>query len=475
MCAAQPSRNRVFRIQKAAKAYVDLIRTEACLIAFEVRVNEYHSQVWMVRIRCKGVPHLSKTFDRQADAKEWAKQKEGEIASRQFVDHRLADKTTLADILRRYDSDHQSHRPEGHPDRTRLRMLCRQRIAQSALSVLKPSDFATYRQERLKTVKGSTVRKDLELYSRVIARARKEWAIHLPQNPASGQLVARPEPQPGDERDRRLAEVHCATPTPLESGLRRNSRGVATTSNKACLTAPWVVEPWVVQWMQAPQTEEQAVLRACRYPHWFQPRKAIVGPSISQDRAPLSKVKSPVKARRRTAIRLWALASLALHTGLRRGELLKLRWAHVNLEVGFLDLPNTITKSKKPRMVPLTMRARRILCTQPNGDDRVFPYEPGAVSQAWVRARQRAGSPDLRMHDLRHEATSRLFEQTTLRGTEIGSITGHSDPRMLERYYNKRPREFVDRFHASFRSRGPQSPGPTDDSQDIDQVDSAEL
>lgn len=451
--AAQPARNRVFKIGKAAKAYADQIRVEAGLISSEVRVSEHRRQVWLVRIRCKGVPPLSKTFDRQADAKDWAKKKEGEIASRQFVDHRLADKTTLADVLGRYDRDHLSHRPAGYPDRTRLRMLCRQPIAQIALSVLQPSDFAAYRQDRLKTVKGSTVRKDLELFTRVIGLARKEWSIHLPQNPASGQLVARPEPQPGDERDRRLAEVHTATPAPLEPGVRTKSRGSASGSTEARATAPWTIEPWVVQWMQRPQTEEQAVLRACRYPHWFQPKKRTVAASTLRDRAWRSKVKCPVKARLRSTIRLWALASLSLHTGLRRGELLKLQWDHVHLQDGYLYLPGTITKSQKSRIVPLTLRARRIVCTQPRVDDRVFPYSPSAVSQAWDRARQRAGSRDLRMHDLRHEATSRLFEQTTLRDTEIGSITGHSDPRMLQRYYNKRPKEFVERFHASFRPR----------------------
>lgn len=72
------------------------------------------------------------------------------------------------------------------------------------------------------------------------------------------------------------------------------------------------------------------------------------------------------------------------------------------------------------------------------------------MDQAFVRARQRAGAPDLRFHDLRHEATNRLFERTTLRESEIGFVTGHCDPRMLQRYYNKRAGDIVARFHASF-------------------------
>lgn len=45
---------------------------------------------------------------------------------------------------------------------------------------------------------------------------------------------------------------------------------------------------------------------------------------------------------------------------------------------------------------------------------------------------------DFKFHDLRHEATSRFYERTTLRDTEIASITGHSDMRSLRRYANLR-------------------------------------
>ena len=49
-----------------------------------------------------------------------------------------------------------------------------------------------------------------------------------------------------------------------------------------------------------------------------------------------------------------------------------------------------------------------------------------------------ADCADLRFHDLRHEATSRLFERTKLSDIEISRITGHKDPRVLRRYSNLR-------------------------------------
>jgi integrase len=49
-----------------------------------------------------------------------------------------------------------------------------------------------------------------------------------------------------------------------------------------------------------------------------------------------------------------------------------------------------------------------------------------------------AGAADLRFHDLRHEATCRLYEKTKLSDVQIARITGHKDIRMLRRYASLR-------------------------------------
>jgi len=101
--------------------------------------------------------------------------------------------------------------------------------------------------------------------------------------------------------------------------------------------------------------------------------------------------------------------------------------------------------------VPLTTRALRILATRPRCGEFVFATNANTVKLAFKRARARVGSEDLRVHDLRHEGTNRLFEKTDLSANEIGHVTGHTDPRMLERHHNKRPGEFVERFRRSFK------------------------
>ena len=66
---------------------------------------------WSVRIRSKSAPELNKSFDRKSDAEEWTAQREGEIAKREFVDYREADRNTLGDLLARFARDRLEGRP----------------------------------------------------------------------------------------------------------------------------------------------------------------------------------------------------------------------------------------------------------------------------------------------------------------------------------------------------------------------------
>jgi integrase len=63
----------------------------------------------------------------------------------------------------------------------------------------------------------------------------------------------------------------------------------------------------------------------------------------------------------------------------------------------------------------------------------IFKVKAGSVSQAFKRSCAKLKIEDLRFHDLRHEATTRLFE-LGLNVIEVGSITGHRDLKMLNRY-----------------------------------------
>jgi len=146
--------------------------------------------------------------------------------------------------------------------------------------------------------------------------------------------------------------------------------------------------------------------------------------------------------------RTWLASAIiiAIETGVRQGELAGLTWERVKLTGPHphLDLPKT--KNDRPRRVPLSVRAlaafKDIKSHLPKGaspSERVIPVETArGIIHAFRDIASEKAFPDLRWHDLRHEAISRLFELTDLRDNEIMAITGHLTPAMLARYTHLR-------------------------------------
>lgn len=144
---------------------------------------------------------------------------------------------------------------------------------------------------------------------------------------------------------------------------------------------------------------------------------------------------------------------LALETAMRRGELLAMRWADIDRQARYVNLPQT--KNGHPRDVPLSPRALGTLDALPRSlDGRVFPLTLNAWRCAWRRTRDRSGLPDFRYHDLRHEATSRFFERGDLGVMEVASITGHRDLRMLSRYTHPRAQDIARKLAGSPAASG---------------------
>jgi integrase len=73
------------------------------------------------------------------------------------------------------------------------------------------------------------------------------------------------------------------------------------------------------------------------------------------------------------------------------------------------------------------------------GDTQSGLLTSAKLNHEWRAARELIGSPDLRVHDMRHEATSRLFEDKGMNVIEVSSITGHKSLQMLKRYANLNP------------------------------------
>ena len=124
---------------------------------------------------------------------------------------------------------------------------------------------------------------------------------------------------------------------------------------------------------------------------------------------------------------------LALETAMRRGEIAGMTWDDVDLKKRTVTLPET--KTGEVRIVSLSSEAVRILSSIPRRiDGRVFGYtDPHSITWAFIHACKKAGIFGLTFHDLRHEATSRLFE-LGLSAEKVKKITGHKTYQMLARY-----------------------------------------
>jgi len=157
----------------------------------------------------------------------------------------------------------------------------------------------------------------------------------------------------------------------------------------------------------------------------------------------------------KTSTRSWLAPAIiiSLETCVRQGELAGLIWRRVKLEGDYphIDLPKT--KNDRPRRVPLSKKAVKAFMTlRPGknddiGDLKVLGVETArGVIHAFRGVVTEKTFPDLRWHDLRHEAISRLFENTDLRDHEIMAITGHLTPAMLARYTHLRAHRLAARL-----------------------------
>jgi integrase len=192
------------------------------------------------------------------------------------------------------------------------------------------------------------------------------------------------------------------------------------------------------------------------YQHLENPVAPLRRPSSGKARArrireaELEALKAATQSRH-----LAALINLALETAMRLSELVNLQWQHIDLITRIAHL--TDTKNGHPRTVPLSLKSVATLSELKRGviqqlKGRVFNLTPHAVTVAFRRACQRVYrrsdgqlGADLRFHDLRHEAVSRLFERG-LNPMEVAAISGHRSMQMLARYTHIRPTSLLDKL-----------------------------
>lgn len=120
----------------------------------------------------------------------------------------------------------------------------------------------------------------------------------------------------------------------------------------------------------------------------------------------------------------------------------RLRWEHVDLAGRAAYLPDT--KNGEARTVALSTTAAAVFRGLPRAihGDVFAGVTREAVKRSYIRATRRASIENLRCHDLRHEATTRMFEKG-LNIMEVASITEHKYLRMLRRYTHLRAEDLA--------------------------------
>lgn len=310
-----------------------------------------------------------------------------------FVSRNEAESTSFAKALEMYAEQVTSKKRSSASELSRIQALQRHPLALRSLASIRGADMASYRNQRLEEgLAPATVRRELALISHVFTIARKEWRMESLSNPV--ELIR--QPSVSDARDRRII-----------------SRDV------------WLLEGDTLKCEHLDELE-----MICRYSRSVELPKIVI---------------------------------FAVETGMRRSEISSLLRANVDIEKRISLLP--MTKNGSARGVPLSSKAIEILKSlNERGDGRFFKSRPDSITKAFMDAVNDARAAyleglklylasknsskeiiekqlskesfltDLRFHDLRHEATSRLANIFPLH--ELTRITGHMDTRMLLRYYH---------------------------------------
>lgn len=152
------------------------------------------------------------------------------------------------------------------------------------------------------------------------------------------------------------------------------------------------------------------------------------------------------------AIRLIAL------TGARRGEVVGLKWEHVDLKSGLITLPpkahKTGSRTGKPRLIGLPTEAQAILVRQPKGEPGDYVFQPSkgegtlAIAKPWMAVRKEAALPaNLGLHGLRHSLASHLA-MAGASAVELMETMGHKQISTTQRYVH-----FAERARSTLADR----------------------
>ena len=346
------------------------------------------SGTWKALIRKTGFPATIKTFRLKKDAEDWARRAEDEMVRGLFVQRAPAEKMTFAKAIERYvDEVTKTKRPGTQSREVKRVAPLAAFFGRYSLAGITPDLVAQYRDARLA---GEDRRNEAgEPVPRAANTVRLELALM----------------------------GHLFTVATKEWGLGLTYNPVANVRRPA---------PGAGRNRRLDPAEETKLFAA-----------------VDEHSNPM----------------LGWIVRVAVSTGMRSSEITSLRRNQVDLTKRVVRLIET--KNTLPRTVPLSTEATAIFVEalehpiRPIDTDLIFYGEPGKdglrrpynFNKVWMDIKKSVGCADLRFHDLRHEAVSRLVE-AGLSDQEVSAISGHKSMQMLKRYTHLRAEDLVAKLDA---------------------------
>jgi integrase len=202
---------------------------------------------WRASVRKNGYPPAFGRFNTKAEGLAWVAVTESEMIRGVFVSTKAAEATTVAALLQKYRDD-VLPRLRGKGWGPALNALD-EGIGKYSLAALSSKAVADYKKKRLKHVGDDTVRKEINLLSRIINLSGNEWGIKVPINPCVG--VERPPI--GKNRTRRLEGDE------MDRLLKSSEPRVGWLARFATETAARLGELLAVEWRDI-NTEDRVMI-----------------------------------------------------------------------------------------------------------------------------------------------------------------------------------------------------------------------
>lgn len=428
--------------EAAVKAYCAHLKAQGLKPRLARSNNRY-----AVRIREVGRPQQCLYASSEEEALNMQLQLESERRRGLFVDYGKGRSVTFADLLARYLREesprHKGFEVEGYiinalladaglprvdmaeafaahknPHPRLKRMKFRKSTGKTArlpfpaarficrpFADLLPDDINDYIDERCQAVSPATVDREVDIFSAVCHIAIDTWRIPVHKSPMDG--VRRP--RYFNERDRRLKDneearlLQAAYDDDAQQSIKRRLDDLMREARVTALQASTVyTRKKIVR--EARAAYEEAAQQTYVHVPWME-----------------------------------AFIQFQLMTGARTSETLSLAWDNIDLAQQTAYIAES--KNGRPRTLSIRKEMVKLLEQLPRGENKIFPFEGDQLRDGWKRICELAKIPvkDLHVHDLRHEAISRVAEASrNLPGgfslVDLQAFSGHRDLRMMTRY-----------------------------------------